>query len=114
MCGTAIETALSGLFEFTVRKDLAYRLPRAETASDFITFGFDADLDDAAKQALRELIDWLVALTGIAPGEAYAFCSVAANLRVTQTVNGVHAIMAKSLIGKSADGSRTSRGAQAQ
>lgn len=117
VCGTAIETALSGLFEFTVRKDLAYRLPRAETASDFITFGFDADLDDAAKQALRELIDWLVALTGIAPGEAYAFCSVAANLRVTQTVNGVkgvHAMMAKSLIGKSADGSRTSRGAQAQ
>ncbi len=108
VCGTAIETALSGLFEFTVRKDLAYRLPRAETASDYITFGFDADLDDAAKEALRELIDWLVVLTGIAPGEAYALCSVAANLRVTQTVNGVkgvHAMMAKGLIGKSSNGS---------
>jgi acetamidase/formamidase len=117
VCGTAIETALSGLFEFTVRKDLAYRLPRAETASDFITFGFDADLDDAAKQALRELIDWLVALTRIAPGEAYALCSIAADLRVTQTVNGVkgvHAMMAKSLIGGSVDGSRVSRGTQAQ
>ena len=108
VCGTAIETALSGLFEFTVRKDLAYRLPRAETASDYITFGFDADLDDAAKEALRELIDWLVVLTGITPGEAYALCSVAANLRVTQTVNGVkgvHAMMAKGLIGKSPNGS---------
>jgi acetamidase/formamidase len=90
-------------------------LPRAETARDYITFGFDTDLDDAAKQALRELIDWLVVLTGIAPGEAYALCSIAADLRVTQTVNGVkgvHAMMAKSLIGRSTDGSRASRGAQ--
>jgi acetamidase/formamidase len=117
VCGTAIETALSGVFEFTLRKDFTCGLPRAETARDYITFGFDADLDDAAKQALRELIDWLVVLTGIAPGEAYALCSIAADLRVTQTVNGVkgvHAMMAKSLIGRSTDGSRASRGAQPQ
>jgi acetamidase/formamidase len=111
VCGTAIETALSGVFEFTLRKDLPYRLPRAETATHYITLGFDADLDDAAKQALREMIDWLVVLLGIAPGEAYALCSIAADLRVTQTVNGVkgvHAMMAKCLIDQRAQGQQPS------
>jgi acetamidase/formamidase len=62
--GTAIETALKGNFEFHVRKDLHWRLPRAETAMHLITFGLDADLDDAARQALREMIDWITVLTG--------------------------------------------------
>jgi acetamidase/formamidase len=117
VCGTAIETALSGRFEFTVRKNLAYRLPRAETASHYLTFGFDADLDVAAKQALRELIDWVVVLAGIAPGEAYALCSIVADLRVTQTVNGikgVHAMMAKSVIGRNASDLRPSGDARAR
>ncbi len=111
VCGTAIETALTGVFEFTLRKDLAYRLPRAETAAHYITLGFDADLDDAAKQALREMIDWLTVLLGIAKSEAYALCSIAADLRVTQTVNGVkgvHAMMAKGLIGTSGERAQSS------
>ena len=58
--GTAIETALEGTFEFHVRKDLGWRLPRAETATHLIAFGLDADLDDAARAALREMIDWIV------------------------------------------------------
>ena len=86
-------------------------MPRAETAAHYITLGFDADLDDAAKQALREMIDWLTVLLGIAKSEAYALCSIAADLRVTQTVNGVkgvHAMMAKGLIGTSGEGAQSS------
>lgn len=107
VCGTAIETALTGIFEFTLRKDLAYRVPRAETATHYITLGFDVDLDEAAKQALREMIDWLGVLLNIGSGEAYALCSIATNLRVTQTVNGVkgvHAMIAKDMIGKNGSG----------
>ena len=48
-----IETALTGTFEFHVRKDLGWKLPRAQTATHLITFGLDADLDDAARQALH-------------------------------------------------------------
>jgi acetamidase/formamidase len=100
--GTAIETSLHGTFEFTVRKDLAWRMPRAETPTHIISFGLDPDLDDAAAQALHAMIDWVDALTGIGRDEAYAVCSCAADLRVTQTVNnvkGVHAMMAKSVVG---------------
>jgi acetamidase/formamidase len=99
--GTAIETALTGTFEFHVRKDLGLRHPRAETATHFITFGLNVDLDDAARQALREMIAWLGVLTGVSSEEAYAFCSCAVDLHVTQTVNGVkgvHAMLAKSLV----------------
>jgi acetamidase/formamidase len=99
--GTAIETALTGTFEFHVRKDLCWRLPRAETATHLITFGLDADLDDAARAALREMIDWIVAVAGLSRDEAYALTSIAADLRITQTVNfikGVHAMIDKSIL----------------
>jgi acetamidase/formamidase len=103
--GTAIETSLGGTFQFHVRNDLHWRLPRAETTTHFITFGLDVDLDDAARQALHAMIDWITALTGIAKDEAYALASIAADLHVTQTVNfvkGVHAMIEKSILRRTA------------
>ena len=99
--GTAIETALTGTFELRVRRDLHWKLPRAETATHLITFGLDADLDDAARQALHEMIDWIAAITGISRDEAYSLSSFAVDLHVTQTVNnvkGVHAMIERSIL----------------
>jgi acetamidase/formamidase len=99
--GTAIETSLEGTFDFVVRKDLGWKMPRAETPTHLIAFGLDASLDAAARQALKEMIDWIVAMTGIHKDEAYALCSFAGDLHVTQTVNGVkgvHAMIAKSIL----------------
>ena len=101
--GTAIETALKGTFEFHVRKDLRWRLPRAETATHLITFGLNADLDDAARQAVREMIEWITVLTGISNDEAYSLSSFAVDLHVTQTVNnikGVHAMIDRNIMAK--------------
>jgi acetamidase/formamidase len=99
--GTAIETSLEGTFQFIVRKDLRWKMPHAETPTHYISFGLDADLDDAARQALREMIDWIVAMTGCSKDEAYALCSYTVDLHVTQTVNavkGVHAMLDKRVI----------------
>ena len=99
--GTAIETCLTGTFSFHVRKDLGWTMPRAETPDKLIAFGLDADLDVAAKQALRTMIGWIVDLTGIPDNEAYALCSFACDLHITQTVNiikGVHATIDKSIL----------------
>lgn len=101
--GTAIETALTGTFEFTVRKDLGWTMPRAETPTHYIAFGLDTDLDDAARQALKEMIAWIVSMSGMPRDEAYALCSFAVDLHVTQTVNnvkGVHAMLKKSILAK--------------
>ncbi len=103
--GTAVETALTGTFEFHVRKDLHWKLPRAETATHYIAFGLDTDLDDAARQALHEMIEWITVLTGISKDEAYALSSFAVDLHVTQTVNnvkGIHAMIEKNILRKSA------------
>jgi acetamidase/formamidase len=102
--GTAIETALTGTLEFHLRKGLGWKLPRAETPTHYITFGLDFDLDDAARQALREMLGWIGALTGISRDEAYALSSFAVDLHVTQTVNnvkGVHAMLDKSILRRS-------------
>src|SRR5450759_581303 len=101
--GTAIETSLAGTFEFVVRKDLGWKIPRAETPTHYITFGLDPDVDDAARQCLKEMISWIIALTGIHKDEAYSLCSFACDLHVTQTVNnvkGVHAMLPKSVLVK--------------
>src|SRR6266436_3436711 len=71
---TALETSLSGTFRFTVRKDMKLNNPRAETATHWITHGFDQDLDDAAKEALRDMIRLISAKTGLAAADAYMLC----------------------------------------
>jgi acetamidase/formamidase len=98
VCLTAIETALSGTLEFIIRRDFTLIIPRAETKDAWITMGFDEDLDDAAKQALREMIRLITELTGLSAQDAYSLCSIAADLRVTQMVNlikGVHCVISK-------------------
>ena len=103
VCLTAIELPLTGTFEFHVRKDMKLKTPRAENADAWITMGFDEDLDDAVKQALRDMIALICDHSGISRQDAYTLCSLAADLRVTQTVNGckgVHCMLEKSLLAK--------------
>lgn len=97
----ALETPMSGTFELILHKGKALAFPRALTPTHYISFGTDPDLDDAAKHALREMIKWLVELKGWAAEDAYTFCSIACDLRVTQLVDGfkgIHAMVARALI----------------
>lgn len=101
VCLSALETGLRGTFELVVHHGKALGSPRAITPTHLITLGFDLDLDDAAKQALRAMIAWLVELKGWDPAEAYVFCSLACDLRVTQLVDGnkgIHAMVDRALI----------------
>jgi acetamidase/formamidase len=101
VCLTAIETALTGKFRLSVRKDMHLSMPRAETPTHYLTMGFDEDLDDALKQALRDMIVWIGQLRGLSKSDAYMLCSLAADLRVTQTVNvakGVHCVLPKAIL----------------
>lgn len=97
----AIETSLRGTFTFTVRKDLPFDYPRAETPTHYITMGMDPDLDQCAVMALRDMIVLLGEKGGLSREDAYTLCSLAGDLRVTQTVNGnkgVHMMMDKKLV----------------
>jgi acetamidase/formamidase len=105
VCVTAIETALTGTFTLILRDDMTLNNPRAETPQHLITMGLHEDLNRCAEQALRDMINWICALTGLSREDAYMLCSLAGDLRITQTVNGnkgVHMMMEKALLGKGA------------
>jgi acetamidase/formamidase len=101
VCVTAIETALQGRFKLTVRKDLRLDYPRAETPSHYMTMAMDPDLDQCVVRALRDMIVLLGEKRNLSREDAYTLCSLAADLRVTQTVNGckgIHCMIAKSVV----------------
>ncbi|MDQ1468911.1 MAG: hypothetical protein QOJ99_391 [Bryobacterales bacterium] len=97
---TAMETELNGKFRFVVRKDVHLKWPRAETPTHFIVMGMNEELVDATKQAVREMIGFLVTEKGLSRDDAYVLTSIAADFAVTQLVDGkkgVHGMIAKSL-----------------
>jgi Predicted acetamidase/formamidase len=98
--GTALETSLRGTIEVRVRKGERIRWPRAETPTHYVTMGLDPDLNEAARLATREMVDYLVSEKALSRDDAYMLCTLSADLRVTQAVDetkGVHALMAKSI-----------------
>ncbi len=100
VCVTAIETNLTGVFRFQVRKDKKLRWPRAETPSHIITMGLHENLDEAASRATKEMIDYLTEERGLSRDDAYMLMSAAVDLHVTQVVDGVkgvHAMLPKAI-----------------
>lgn len=98
VCVTALETGLEGAFRLTVHKDLRLQRPFAETQTHLMSIGLDEDLDDAAKQAVREMVREVCARTNLSRNQAYMLCSLVGDLRVTQTVDGnkgCHMLLAK-------------------
>ncbi|KXU29468.1 acetamidase [Sphingobium sp. 22B] len=103
---TALETSLTGTFEFILHKRAPGRdgsgpaYPRAETPDAYIAMGFDDDLSHATRKALRNMIDFLVAVKGMSRDDAYMLLSVAGDVEVTQLVDrnkGVHVVLPKRL-----------------
>ena len=98
---TALETAMAeAVLEFYVRKALKLERPMAETPTHWITMAFHPDLDEAAKIALRDAIQFLSASKGLSRDDAYALSSLAVDLRVTQIVDGnkgIHALIPKTI-----------------
>lgn len=63
--------------------------------------GFHENLELAMKIALRRVISFITERSALSPTQAYQFCSLAVDFRVTQTVNGekgIHAMLEKGLL----------------
>ena len=100
---TAIETSLRGKLQFIVRKDMKLAWPQAETPTHWITMGADTSLTQATKVAVQEMVDYLAASRGLSKTDAYRLASIAADLRITQLVDGnvgVHMMVPKSIFQK--------------
>ncbi len=100
---TAIECAFKEIeIQPIVHKDMKIEWPRAETATHWITMGFDEDLTEAMKIATREAVSFLAdqKMVPMTRDEAYALASIVADCRVTQMVDirkGVHCMIPKSI-----------------
>ncbi len=97
---TAIETSLRGRLQLIVRKDLKLSWPRGDTPTHIITMGTDEDLTVATRVAVREMIAYLMETYHLPEVEAYRLASIAADLRITQLVDGnvgVHMMIPKAI-----------------
>ncbi len=104
VCLSAIETGLIGTFRLTLRTDMSLEWPIAETPTHLMTMAFDPDLDDCAEIALRQMIGQITQRTGIDRYQAHTLMSLAADLSITQIVNGnkgVHLMLDKRYLTRS-------------
>src|SRR5438093_76869 len=94
-CGTAVETGMRALVRLTVSRGIRVTTPEfmrrvpvggqggSASPSFYATTGIGPDLLDAARQATRRMIDWLVREHHLAPEDAYLLCSVAVDLKIS-------------------------------
>src|SRR5215468_1768704 len=97
---TAMETSLTGTLQFIVRKDLKITYPRAETPTHYIAMGFDDDLSEAARIAVRQMVEFLVTEKHLSRDDAYMLTSVAGDVDITELVDqnkGVHVMLPKAI-----------------
>jgi acetamidase/formamidase len=97
---TAMETFLTGTFRFVLHKDQHLLWPRAETPAYYISMGFSPDLKTATEMAVRNMIDFLVTEKHLSRDDAYMLTSVAADVDITQLVDGnvgVHVMCPKGI-----------------
>jgi acetamidase/formamidase len=110
---TAMETFLTGTFQFIVHKGSLsdqHRLvwPRAETPTAYISMGFSEDLKTATEMAVRNMITFLSEQNPDFPHlsreDAYSLISVACDVDITQLVDtnsGVHVMCPKGIFAHS-------------
>lgn len=98
---TGLETNLKGRIHIIVRKDMRLEWPRGETPTHWITMGTDTSLVVATKVAIGEMVKLIQEKKGVTQTQAYQAASMAADLRITQLVDGnvgVHMMIAKSIL----------------
>ncbi len=96
LCGCAIEAPLAVTLRFSLIKgrsipEMRFETPsplsRADSQGYYVTTANGPDLLKNAQQAVRYMIAHLVETQGLSRAEAYALCSVAVDLHISQIVD---------------------------
>lgn len=97
VCGTAIETSMQVRVRLNVKKGAGFARPRFDVAPQprgedeakgfYATTGVGPDLMAASRDAIRDMIDHLDREYDLEPRLAYALCSVAVNLKISEIVD---------------------------
>lgn len=92
--GTAIEAPMRIVYQVEVLENARGMVePQYETDEYYAVTGFAATIDEAARKATRYMIDYLVAEHGLTREEAYVLCSLAGDLKISETVDVPHMLV---------------------
>lgn len=98
VCGTAIEAPMRIVYEVNVIKGMRkIEEPQYETDDYYAVTAFATTLDEAAKKAVRYMIDYLEAEHGLDRTEAYVLCSLAGDLKIAEVVDVPNMLVAMHL-----------------
>ncbi|NLS09969.1 acetamidase [Nesterenkonia sp. MY13] len=97
VCVSAIEAPLEGTLKVSLHKDRRISAPQFRTpgplrsgiedAGYYATTGIGPDLMEASRDAVRAMIDYLVAEYKLEPRHAYVLCSVVVDLKISEVVD---------------------------
>ncbi|MDE0075413.1 MAG: acetamidase/formamidase family protein [Gammaproteobacteria bacterium] len=92
--GSAIETPVRVVFEVEVMENTRGMVePQYESDDYYAVTGFGTTIDEAARKATRYMIDYLVAEHGLTREEAYVLCSIAGDMKISETVDVPHMLV---------------------
>lgn len=92
VCGTAVETALTGAFRIHVKDNIGVRFPFMVTVGKMVATAVAEDLDSAISLAMNEAILLLGHYYDLSETEAYRHLSLLGDVRISQLVNSVKGI----------------------
>jgi len=90
--GTGAECASDTVIRVTVEKDAHLTAPRALTPEHLVVLSYGADLGLAMRDAVRQMVDFLVQEKGMAPYDAYTMLSLAGDIRVSRTFREISSV----------------------
>ncbi len=95
ICGTAVEVPATVTLKFNVLRSKTIDWPRIESEEEIITVGSGKPLEEAAKLAFRELLQWLADDYAFSVYDAYILLSIAARARIAQFVSPLFSVVAR-------------------
>jgi acetamidase/formamidase len=95
LCGVALEIDARGTFTFDVIKGKTINWPRIESPAEIMTVGSARPMEDAARIAYAELIEWMAIDYGFDRLDAYQLLSQAGGLYVGNMVDTNYSLVAK-------------------
>jgi acetamidase/formamidase len=102
--GTGIEAPMRIVYELNVIKGgREMQEPQYETEDSYAVTAFATTIDEAAKKALRYMINYLMDEHGLSEVDAYMLCSFAGDLKIAEVVDMPHMLvtmhMSKQVLG---------------
>ncbi|MBX2872870.1 MAG: acetamidase/formamidase family protein [Saprospiraceae bacterium] len=95
VCGTAIEAPMRIVYEIEVLKGgRTIDEPEYETDDYYAVTAFGTTIDEAAKKAVKYMVEYLEAEHDLTTSEAYALCSLTGDLKIAEVVDVPHMLVA--------------------